>query len=148
MALFNQKNNATPLSPGNLNIINSSTTIIGDLNSEGDMRIDGIIKGYVSSKSRLVMGPTSKIDGDIKAANLEVSGEVNGNIYVTELLTVKASAKINGDIVSNKLIIEAGAEFNGHCNMKEGKNVLKKIENTELPTSKTFDQPLKQNIVQ
>jgi cytoskeletal protein CcmA (bactofilin family) len=144
MAMFNGNKNNTPINPNNLNIINSATTILGDLNSEGDMRIDGTVKGYISSKARLVLGNTSKVEGDIKAANLELSGEVNGNIYVSELLTIKSSAKINGDIVSAKLIIEAGAMFNGKCSMREDKNTLKKITNEEHPTSQTIEPPTKQ----
>jgi cytoskeletal protein CcmA (bactofilin family) len=145
MAMFNaNKNNGPVFNPSNLNIINAGTTILGDLSSEGDMRIDGTVKGYISSKARLVLGPTCRIEGDIKAANVEISGEVNGNIFVSELLTVKATASINGDIVSNKLIIEAGAEFNGKCAMKDGKNSLKKIVNEEQTATKTFDQSTKQ----
>lgn len=148
MAIFNSNKTSAPFNPNNLNIINAGTTILGDLSSEGDMRIDGTVKGYISSKARLVLGATCKIEGDIKATNLELSGEVNGNIYVTELLTIKASAKINGDIVSNKLIIEAGAEFNGSCSMKDTKNTLKKVVNEEAPTAKSFDTAAKQAIVQ
>lgn len=144
MAMFNSTKNNTPINPNNLNIINAATTIVGDLNSEGDMRIDGTVKGYITSKARLVLGNTSRVEGDIKAANLELSGEVNGNIYVTELLTIKTSAKINGDIVSNKLIIEAGAEFNGKCSMKNTPNQLKKITNEEQPTSQSIENPIKQ----
>jgi cytoskeletal protein CcmA (bactofilin family) len=144
MAMFNSTKNNTPINPNNLNIINAATTIVGDLNSEGDMRIDGTVKGYISSKARLVLGGTSRVEGDIKAVNLELSGEVNGNIFVTELLTIKASAKINGDIVSTKLIIEAGAEFNGKCSMKNTHNQLKKITNEELPTSQSIETPVKQ----
>lgn len=144
MALFNSNKNTPAFNPNNLNIINAGTTITGDLNSEGDMRIDGTVKGYVTSKARLVLGNTCRVEGDIKAVNLELSGEVNGNIYVTELLTIKATAKINGDIVSNKLIIEAGAEFNGNCSMREQKNVLKKVITEEQPTAKSFDAPSKQ----
>lgn len=147
MAMFNSNKNTPAFNPNNLNIINAGTTILGDLNSEGDMRIDGTVKGYVSSKARLVLGNTCRVDGDIKAVNLELSGEVNGNIYVTELLTIKATAKINGDIVSNKLIIEAGAEFNGNCSMREQKNVLKKITTEEQPIAKTVDAPSKQATV-
>lgn len=147
MAMFNSnKNNNPGFNPNNLNIINAGTTIVGDLSSEGDMRIDGTVKGYISSKARLVLGPTCRVEGDIKAANVEISGEVNGNIFVSELLTVKASAKINGDIVSNKLIIESGAEFNGKCSMKDGKNSLKKIVNEEQPVAKTFEQANKQAV--
>ncbi len=139
MAVFNNKSNSTPINPNSLNIVNVGTTITGDLSSDGDMRLDGNVKGYISSKARLVLGPTSKVDGDIKAANLEVSGEVNGNIFVTELLTVKSTAKINGDIVSNKLIIESGAEFNGKCSMKDHKNSLKATNLTEMNPAKSFE---------
>jgi cytoskeletal protein CcmA (bactofilin family) len=148
--MFSSNKTNTPINPNNLNIINAATTILGDLNSEGDMRIDGTVKGYITSKARLVLGNTSRVEGDIKAANLELSGEVNGNIYVTELLTVKASAKINGDIVSNKLIIEAGAEFNGSCSMREAKNTLKKVANDEQPTiqtAQTANAPVKQTLL-
>jgi len=136
MAVFNNKTNgAQNFNPSSLNIVNTGTTITGDLNSDGDMRLDGNVKGYISCKSRLVLGATSKVDGDIKAANLEVSGEVNGNIFVTEILTVKSTAKINGDIISNKLIIEAGAEFNGKCSMKDAKNSVRAQQNiTEKPS--------------
>ncbi len=145
MAMFNSnKNTSSTFNPNNLNIINAGTSITGDLMSEGDMRIDGSVKGYVSSKARLVLGATSKVDGDIKAVNLELSGEVNGNIIVTELLVVKDTARINGDIISNKLIIEAGAEFNGKCSMKDNKNTLKKINNED--TNKTFETASKQAI--
>jgi cytoskeletal protein CcmA (bactofilin family) len=131
MAIFNGTKNNTPINLNTLNIINAATTILGDLNSEGDMRIDGTVKGYISSKARLVLGNTCKVEGDIKAANLELSGEVNGNIYVSELLTIK-------------VIIEAGATFNGKCSMREDKNTLKKITNEEQPTSQTIEPPTKQ----
>lgn len=152
MGIFNgNKNATTTFNPNNLNIINAGTTITGDLTSEGDMRIDGTVKGYVSSKARLVMGPTSKVEGDIKAVNVEISGEVNGNIFVSELLVVKNTAKITGDIVSAKLIIEVGAEFNGNCSMKENRNTLKKINNQsgtasgeDQPANKVFETASKQ----
>lgn len=147
MAMFGSNKNTPAFNPNNLNIINAGTSITGDLNSEGDMRIDGTVKGYVSSKARLVLGPTSKVEGDIKAANLELSGEVNGNIIVSELLTIKATAKITGDIRSAKLIIESGAEFNGNCSMKELKNVMKKtvtLEPQEQAISKSLENTAKQ----
>jgi cytoskeletal protein CcmA (bactofilin family) len=64
-----------------------------------------------------------------------VSGKIDGNIIVGELLTVKSSAIINGDINTSKLIIESGAEFNGHSSMKDSKNSIKI---TEKPTSQSL----------
>ena len=116
MAIFNSSKNTT-FNPQEINIINAGTTINGDIISEGDLRIDGTVKGVVNLKSKLVLGASSKVDGDIKAQNCDISGTVNGNIVVSELLTVKATARITGDISSAKLVIESGAEFNGKSTM-------------------------------
>lgn len=116
MAIF-KSNKDQVFNPQEINIINAGTSIIGDLNSEGDLRIDGIVKGSISVKTKLVLGPSSKIDGNVKAANCDVQGIVNGNINIEDLLTVKATAKIIGDITSQKLVIESGAEFNGNSQM-------------------------------
>ncbi len=116
MAIFNANKNQT-FNPQEINIINAGTSIVGDINSEGDLRIDGSVKGSIVVKSKLVIGPSSKIEGNIKAANCDISGLVNGNMEIGELLSVKATAKIVGDITSQKLIIESGAEFNGRSQM-------------------------------
>lgn len=116
MAIFNANKNQT-FNPQEINIINAGTSIVGDINSEGDLRIDGSVKGSIVVKSKLVIGPSSKIEGNIKAANCDISGVVNGNMEISELLSVKTTAKIVGDITSQKLIIESGAEFNGRSQM-------------------------------
>ena len=116
MAIFNANKNQT-FNPQQINIINAGTSIVGDINSEGDLRIDGSVKGSIVVKSKLVIGPSSKIEGNIKAANCDISGVVNGNMEIGELLSVKTTAKIVGDITSQKLIIESGAEFNGRSQM-------------------------------
>ncbi len=116
MAIFNANKNQT-FNPQEINIINAGTSIVGDISSEGDLRIDGSVKGTITVKSKLVLGPSCKVDGDVKAANCDVSGNVNGNMQIAELLTVKATAKVVGDISSQKLVIESGAEFNGRSQM-------------------------------
>ena len=139
MALFNNnKSNTTTFNPNTLNIINNGTQILGDVNSDGDMRVDGNIKGYLTSKARLVLGPTAVIEGDVKAVNIEISGEVTGNIYASELLTIKATAKISGDLISNKLIIEAGAICNGTSKMNKPKEASL---NTSANAAKPQAQP-------
>lgn len=127
MAIF-KSNKHQEFNPQEINIINAGTSIIGDLNSEGDLRIDGIVKGSITVKTKLVLGPSSKVDGNVKAANCDVQGAVNGNIYIEDLLSIKATAKIMGDIKSQKLVIESGAEFNGNSQMsisKSSNNVQK-----------------------
>jgi cytoskeletal protein CcmA (bactofilin family) len=121
MAIFKPTKNNT-FNPQEINILNAGTKITGDLNSEGDLRIDGTVKGNIEVKTKLVLGASSAVEGNIKALNCDVSGNVTGNILVTELLTIKSSAKISGDISCNKLVIESGAEFNGKSTMSSGTN--------------------------
>jgi cytoskeletal protein CcmA (bactofilin family) len=130
MAIF-KSNKDQEFNPQEINIMNAGTSITGDLNSEGDLRIDGIVKGSITVKTKLVLGPSSKIDGNVKAANCDVQGTVNGNIYIEDLLTVKSTAKIVGDIKSQKLVIESGAEFNGNSQMGISKtsNLVQKQSN-------------------
>ncbi len=116
MTVFKSSKNAT-FNPQEINIINSGTCIKGDVQSEGDLRIDGNVNGNIQVKSKLVLGPLSKVEGNIRAQNCDISGHIIGNVNITELLTVKASANIAGDINSSKLIIESGAEFNGKSTM-------------------------------
>ncbi|OYU96877.1 MAG: cell shape determination protein CcmA [Bacteroidetes bacterium B1(2017)] len=119
MAIFKPTKNTT-FNPQEINILNGGTKISGDLSSEGDLRIDGSLKGNIDVRAKLVLGTTANVEGNIKAINCDVSGNIVGNISVTELLTIKSSAKINGDISCGKLIIESGAEFNGRSVMSTG----------------------------
>ena len=100
-----------------INIINEGTSIKGDINANGDTRIDGELIGNISSKGRLVVGPKGKIDGEIRCNNVEVSGFIKGKVSADEMLNMRASAKIEGDIVAGKLSVEPGATFTGSCSM-------------------------------
>ena len=100
-----------------LNIIGQGTRITGDLISNGDFRVDGAIEGNVKVGQRLVIGGTGKILGNIEADSATVAGHIKGNLTVKNVLELKPSAKIDGDIITNKMVIEAGAQFNGRCTM-------------------------------
>lgn len=99
------------------NQIGTGTSIEGDIKSNGDVRIDGSLKGTIQSKGRLVVGSTGSIEGDIVCQNALIEGSIKGKITVNELLSLKSTAKLNGDIVTNKLAIEPGANFSGTCSM-------------------------------
>ncbi|MFO0204029.1 MAG: polymer-forming cytoskeletal protein [Alphaproteobacteria bacterium] len=102
---------------GSINIIGQGTTIQGEIRSSGDLRIDGTIMGSVTSKSKVVVGSTGQINGDVVCQNADISGSVKGKTSVAEMLFLKSTAKINGDIVTGKLVVEVGASFTGNCNM-------------------------------
>ena len=100
-----------------INLIGAGTTIEGEIHATGDLRIDGTIIGSVSSKSKVVVGITGKIQGDVNCQNADISGAIKGKTIVSELLFLKSTAKLNGDIHTGKLVVEVGASFTGNCNM-------------------------------
>ena len=100
-----------------VNTIGAGTIITGDVQSKGDIRIDGTLKGSVSTEGKVVLGKEGIIEGDVVCKNADVSGILKAKITVSQLLSLKSTAKLNGDIITNKLSVEPGAAFSGSCSM-------------------------------
>jgi len=120
-----------------INLIGVGTEITGDVNSNGDIRIDGVLTGNLYTKGKVVIGESGKVKGEVNCKNSDVEGLIEGKINVLELLSLKTSAKIIGDINTNRLAIEPGSKFTGNCNMSDEvskKDIKKDIEpNKEDP---------------
>jgi cytoskeletal protein CcmA (bactofilin family) len=124
--MFQKVNKSSAAESSSINLIGNGTSITGDINSNGDVRIDGTLKGNISITGKLVVGPSGNIEGNVICQNADVSGEIHGKVTVTELLSLKASAKLLGDIITGKISIEPNATFTGTCNMGA---VVKNITN-------------------
>jgi len=119
MAIFNsnkETQNTHELSSSNTHIAKGAI-LNGDMETYGTIRLEGKIYGNLRSKGKTSLGETAFVQGNILAQSAEIAGEVKGTVEIAEILTLKATATINGDIVCNKLIVEAGATFNGKCQM-------------------------------
>jgi cytoskeletal protein CcmA (bactofilin family) len=125
MAKSNEMENHT------INLIGTGTIIDGNIVSNGDIRIDGSLKGNLSTKGKVIVGDTGKISGEINCKNFEVEGSVDGKVIVTELLSLRAKSKIIGDITTSKLAIEPGAVFTGKCDMSGGNSNLNATRSSE-----------------
>jgi cytoskeletal protein CcmA (bactofilin family) len=113
---MNQK--SSPETPTqSINLISQGTKINGDIVSDGDIRIDGYLKGNINTRGRLVIGGTGSIEGEIVCSNIEISGNFKGKITASDLLTMKSSAVVTGDITISKLGVEPGCVFTGSCEM-------------------------------
>ena len=99
------------------NNIGKGTFLEGNIETYGNIRIEGKVTGNVKSKSKVALGNSSHVQGNITAQNADIEGEVKGKLEVAEVLVLKATAVINGDIVTGKLVVEPGAVFNGTCKM-------------------------------
>ncbi len=116
------------------NIIGKNTSIVGDVISEGDFRIDGKVEGTIKTTGRVVIGKNGISKGKVECNNADIEGKFSGELFVNNLLTLKSTAKISGDVVIGKLSVEPGAEFNAACSMKGS---VKELKNEQSAKEKT-----------
>ena len=107
-----------------LNTFAQDTKIIGTIESDGDIRMDGGLEGKLNCKGRVVIGPEARIKGTIYARNAEILGYVDGEITVIDLLSLKSTAVINGDLIMGKFSVEPGARFTVNCKMNGSEKSL------------------------
>ncbi len=98
---------------GSTTIIGAGTVISGNIETVGDIRIDGILKGNINCKSKILLGPQAVIEGDIIANQADILGRVLGKVKIHDLLYLHGKAVVEGNIHTEKLQIESSASFNG-----------------------------------
>ena len=102
---------ATRKSPRVASLIAGDITIEGNLRGDGELQVDGVIRGDVSV-ARLTIGESGQIEGSIHAESVDVRGRVAGSITAKQVRLL-ATAHIDGDITHEQLTMEAGAFFQG-----------------------------------
>lgn len=102
-------------------IVATAMRIEGELKSNGNIRIDGIVSGKVQTSQDLYIGPNAQIDADLIAANAVIAGVVKGNVTIKNSLTLADTGRILGNISCGRLSIQEGALFIGNCRMQEAK---------------------------
>ncbi|MFR1242635.1 MAG: bactofilin family protein [Butyricimonas faecihominis] len=99
-----------------LNLLNEGVVVEGDIQTPRDIRIDGTLVGTVRTDGRLVLGPSSRVSGKVNSPNIDVFGNVEGDI-ATGIVVLRAKSNVKGTISAATMVVEAGAVFNGECSM-------------------------------
>ncbi len=94
-------------------IIGPGTTVSGDLDAAGFVRVDGTMKGNLSAQGRVVVGEKARMKSDIAGTTVTVGGVVKGNILACDRVIVLATALVLGDIVTRRFQADEGCLING-----------------------------------
>jgi cytoskeletal protein CcmA (bactofilin family) len=135
--MFSKENKVTKQKTMERNILAKNTKIVGDLSSEGDFRIDGILEGTLTTNGRVIIGLEGSVKGNVQCDNAEIEGRFSGELKVSKMLTVKSTASISGDVVLGKLSVEPGASFNATCAMKGALKEMKTTNEQSTTSEKT-----------
>ncbi len=98
-------------------LIGATTRIEGNVIFTGGLRVDGLIRGNVSSVAEqpgtLVVSAEARIDGEVQAAHIVVNGSINGPVHAMETLELQAGSKVKGDVFYKSIEIHQGAIVEG-----------------------------------
>lgn len=89
----------------------------GDLVAEEDLLIQGEVEGSIRHSSSLTIGEGGFVKADVSAEYIAVEGRVEGDLKGTKSVKVRVTAEIDGNIVSPKVALVEGAQFNGKIDM-------------------------------
>ncbi|MCO5260334.1 MAG: polymer-forming cytoskeletal protein [Crocinitomicaceae bacterium] len=115
--MISRKEKTSSESVGQINKLVEGTKVIGDIFADQNFRIDGEVKGNVSTSSRVVIGVNGKITGNLTCSEADIEGTVDGTVTVDGLMILRKTALINGELYTAKIQIDEGAVFNGQCKM-------------------------------
>lgn len=106
-------------------VISESTSIVGDIVTQGPLMVSGHVQGDGRIGGTLSMSKSAQWDGDISARQAVLAGKVNGKIVIEDKLEISASAVIHGEIVAKVLAIANGARIEGAVTVTSGKAIVK-----------------------
>ncbi len=106
-----------PVRDNNLSIVAPGMTIVGELTTDGVVKVEGAIEGCVRAGQQVVVAKGGKVTGDVHSREAIIGGNVVGGIYADERVEIQRGSVINGDIEAQRIVVQEGAEVNGHVRM-------------------------------
>lgn len=104
-----------------LSVVGRTLVFKGELSAEEDLLIQGSVQGSIThTGNNLTIGAHSSVKADIRGRKLIVQGEVQGDMWASESVTVEASARVTGNIIAPRVGIKEGAKFKGSIDMDVG----------------------------
>jgi cytoskeletal protein CcmA (bactofilin family) len=117
-------------------IIGEGTTLRGDFELSGLLRIDGVFSGSVRSTGKVLIGRNGTGMCDIFAGNVVIGGKLQGNVVATEQITLLSTGEVTANLQTPRLVVEEGVIFNGRCAVIENKDKLKSLKKELTPDSR------------
>lgn len=120
---------------GQYSKIDQNTSLKGTLKAKTDIRIDGSVEGNVETTGKVILGKEAKVLGEVSCANAEIEGLFKGKLMVSGILSLKTNSNVEGEVLTQKLIVEAGATFNAQCKMQSSEEGVKKLGESHEKTA-------------
>ena len=109
-----------PESRGGTATVGKSVKIIGQIYTKEDLYVDGDVEGTIESlENKVTIGPNGRVQAGIKAREVIILGQVQGNVETSDKVDLRKDAKLVGDITTARISIEDGAIFKGSIDIRK-----------------------------
>jgi cytoskeletal protein CcmA (bactofilin family) len=112
MSLFSRRE-TSPIPTTNFSVFDSHISIVGDLETDGALRVDGRLEGSIHRADLVVVGEGASVIGDITAREVIVGGAVTGNIFAAQRTELQSTGIVAGDIRSAAILVQEGGVVQG-----------------------------------
>lgn len=101
-------------------MIGKSVKVVGQIFTKEDLYVDGDVEGTIESlENKVTVGPNGRVQASIRAREVILLGQVQGNVETSDKVDIRKDAKLVGDIVAARISIEDGALFKGSIDIKK-----------------------------
>ncbi len=108
---------------GGLSIVANGMRIVGELETDGVVKVEGVVEGSLRAKEEVLVAKGGLVQGDIQTGQAVIGGRVVGSIHGFERVEVQQDAVVQGDITTKRLVVHEGGEVNGQVRMGESQAV-------------------------
>ena len=132
-------------------LIGAGTTVRGDIEFTGGLRVDGVVIGNVTAaegkSGTLVVSEQARVDGRIEVTHVVINGTVNGPVVARDYLELQPKARIAGDVSYRKMEMHVGAVIEGrlqHAVAEPGTAAvveLKRASGSDAPRAQSGNNP-------
>lgn len=102
-----------------MSIIGPGMSIVGDVVTDGTVRVEGRIEGTIRAGKAVIVGKGGEVSGDVLTQDAIIGGRVRGTVVAESRLELQATCDIEGQVRARAqhLQLEQGARFNGQVQM-------------------------------
>ena len=107
-------------SKNSVTVIGETIVMVGDITGQENITINGTVEGDINFRENdIYIGESGRINANVEAKNINVEGDVKGELRATEQVSIKPSGRVTGDIKAPRVMLEDGCQFKGSIDMDD-----------------------------
>lgn len=121
------KKDMDAVSSKTLTVIAEGVFVEGKITSMGATRVDGRVKGEITSEKEFIIGKEGKVEASVKTSKATIAGSFNGEMIASGEVEITATGKFVGNLTQKDalLTIQKGGLFKGESIISDNQEIFK-----------------------